>query len=777
MRSTIPNDLDACVGLTAHCIGANRLTASPMSTDTPTETHTRLRSPWLIVARLAWVTLTLLILSIVAISIPPFFDWLFRALAVLEKDFAQVGLPRELVTIYLTALNIAPLLVFITVALLIFWRKSSDWMALFVSFTLVLTWPPVAPSLLYLLASQPGWLWPINFLRIAGRACAVIFLYLFPNGRFVPHWTKWLAPIIVADMSFGIVLASPLVIDPSAVPLVLDSSAVPLVIDPSAVPFVVIVALLLAFVVAVVCLGLGIFAQIYRYRRVSGPVERQQTKWAVYGLTIAALGGLTTLVVILPLVALTQPDLAGLFFYGVACLSAGTFFVVLSPLAIGFSILRYRLWDIDLVINRTLVYGVLTASVVGGYALIFGTLGALFQAHGSFLISLLATGLIAVLFQPLRLRVQRAVNHLLYGERDEPYTVLSRLGQRLEATLAPDAVLPTIVQTIAEALKLPYVAIALATVDRQLTTDDRPPTGDVAIVDLPISQIPNADDGFGVVAAYGTPTGELLRLPLVYQHEIVGQLRLAPRARGEVFTPADRRLLEDLARQAGVAASAVRLTLDLQRARAQLILAREEERRRLRRDLHDGLGPALASQTLKVGSARALLTRDPATADALLAGLETDIATAIADIRRLVYNLRPPALDELGLLGAIRQHVAQYRGNGASGLQIVVEAPEALLPLPAAVEVAAYRIVQEALTNVVRHAQARTCRICLTLNGALSLEIRDDGVGLPAIRQAGVGLVAMRERAAELGGMCVVKPASGGGTCIRARLPFAECDT
>jgi signal transduction histidine kinase len=272
-----------------------------------------------------------------------------------------------------------------------------------------------------------------------------------------------------------------------------------------------------------------------------------------------------------------------------------------------------------------------------------------------------------------------------------------------------------------------------------------------------------------------------LRLPLVYQHEPIGELILAPRAPGEAFTPADRRLLEDLARQAAAAAHAVRLTLDLQRlttdlqrAREHLVSAREEERRRLRRDLHDGLGPALAAQTLKVGSARALLTRDPSSADALLAGLEADIAAALADIRRLVYNLRPPTLDELGLLGAIRQHAAQYGGNGASGLQIAVEAPEALLPLPAAVEVAAYRIVQEALTNVVRHAQARTCRIRLTLDDGLGLEIADDGVGLPTMRHAGVGLTAMRERAAELGGTCEITPAPGGGTHVCARLPLPD---
>jgi signal transduction histidine kinase len=264
-------------------------------------------------------------------------------------------------------------------------------------------------------------------------------------------------------------------------------------------------------------------------------------------------------------------------------------------------------------------------------------------------------------------------------------------------------------------------------------------------------------------------------------------LLVAPRAPGEALTPTDLRLLNDLARQAGVAAHAVRLTtdlqrltVDLQRSREQLVTAREEERRRLRRDLHDGLGPTLGALMLQVGSARALLTHDPAAAEGLLNALEPTLEGVMADIRRLVYNLRPPALDELGLAAAIRDHAAQYRAQETAvnqagptaGLRITVDAPERLPELAAAVEVAAYRIVQEALSNVVRHAQARTCQIQLRLAEALYLEIDDDGMGLPSARQAGVGLTSMRERAEELGGMCLVEALPAGGTRVRARLPL-----
>ena len=217
-------------------------------------------------------------------------------------------------------------------------------------------------------------------------------------------------------------------------------------------------------------------------------------------------------------------------------------------------------------------------------------------------------------------------------------------------------------------------------------------------------------------------------------------------------------------------------------SRERLVTAREEERRRLRRDLHDGLGPRLGAQMLTVGAARLLVRHDPDAADAALADLEADLEDALADIRRLVYNLRPPALDDLGLVAALREGAVGYCRptagvDGGGGLRVTVEAPGRLPALPAAVEVAAYRIALEALTNVARHAGARHCAIRLALDeagGALCLEIVDDGVGLRPARHVGVGLVSMRERAAELGGVCAIAALPTGGTRVAARLPLAE---
>jgi signal transduction histidine kinase len=406
---------------------------------------------------------------------------------------------------------------------------------------------------------------------------------------------------------------------------------------------------------------------------------------------------------------------------------------------------RCRALDVNLLINRALVYGLLAAIIVGTYLVIVRYVGVMPDGEiGELAIALLVPAVIVFLAQPIRHRLQRGVNQLMYGERDNPYAVLSDLSQRLEAALAPEAVLPTIVETVAQALKLPYVAITI----RQ-------------------------GDEFSPAAAHGSPLGNPLTLPLVHQGATIGHLLVTPRPPGTSFSPADWRLLQGIAHQAGVAAHGVRLTADLQCSREQLVTAREEERRRLQRDLHDGLGPGLASLTLKLDTARNLLARDPAAASALLMELKAQTQAIVVDVRRLVYDLRPLALDQLGLICAIREYAASLSDHDE--LQVSIEAPEHLPSLPAAVEVVAYRIVQEALTNVMRHAHACTCTIRFLLDDTpplLYLEIRDDGHGLPPNYRPGMGVHSMRERAAELGGTCVIASPPGGGTLVWARLPL-----
>src|SRR5215212_9973441 len=490
----------------------------------------------------------------------------------------------------------------------------------------------------------------------------------------------------------------------------------------------------------------ALFSLFVRLHRAWGD-ERQQLKWFLYATVPAGLCfsfvllsyivfDFTYLVFGTPLEPFGQNEQEISY--------VGVFALLFVPVFTYIAILKYRLYYIDVVINRTLVYGALTACVAGIYVLAVVALGALFQAQGHLAVSLSATGLVAVLFQPLRSRLQRGVNRLMYGERDDPYAVTSRLGRRLEATLVPEAVLPTVVETIAQALKLPYAAILL-----------------------------QDGNGYRTAASYGSPRGESETLPLIYQREEIGRLVLSPRAPGEGFSDADRDLLEDLARQAEVAVHAVRLTADLQSSRERLVATREEERRRLRRDLHDGLGAQLAGLNVQAGALRRLIPRDPDAAEEVVVELREELRSAISDIRRLVYDLRPPALDDLGLAEALRRLAERYGSEGEQ-LRVLVDAPEDLPSLPAAVEVAVYRITQEALTNVARHARARTCVVRLAVKNDVALQIVDDGVGIPAQRSAGVGLSSMRERASELGGSCVVEPVPKGGTQVLVRLPLPK---
>lgn len=358
-----------------------------------------------------------------------------------------------------------------------------------------------------------------------------------------------------------------------------------------------------------------------------------------------------------------------------------------------------------------------------------------------------------MLFNPLRQRLQQAVNRLLYGELDEPLVVLRRPGQRLESSGAPGDTLPAIVETVSQALKLLYAEIVL-----------------------------QRNDGFERAARYGKPAGEGVSFPIQYQGKTVGYVNTTARGAGESLSRSDEGLLRQIARQAGPVAQAVQLTRDLRQSRARLVSAREEERRRLRRDLHDGLGPVLASQGLKIAAVSHLLDANPDHARQLPEELASQNEATVTEIRRQVYALYPPELDEMGLVGAVREYAAGLDSSlsDGSGLKLHIQSPTGrLLGLHAEVEVAAYRIATEALTNVTRHARASRRTVCFTLdsNGTqdrLVLEIADDGVGLPGDGKAGIGMRSMRERAEEVGGEFCVESKPNQGTRVVASFPLRE---
>jgi signal transduction histidine kinase len=564
------------------------------------------------------------------------------------------------------------------------------------------------------------------YMALAGASLALtpsFALLLFPTGRLTSRWTKLVACIAsIPTICLPLFLITGNTSPPGFASL-FDRTPNPLALSqPLGDPGLMVAALGLCGLASIVLL-------LARLRAARGP-ERQQYTWVAFSMAV----------IVAAFVADFVARVSGSGWYVVTG-PALNVAILCVPLTMGAAILRYHLWDIDIIISRTLVYLCLSACVVGIYIFIVGWLGAAFRTGGNLAFSLLATGAVAVLFQPLRERIQRAVNLRMYGERDEPYAAISRLGRRLEDALAVESVLPAIASTIREALKLPYAAVALQFAGGQSLT------------------------------VSGEPVAQPVRLPLMYQHEPVGELLLATRAPGEPFSTADRRLLDDLARQAGVAVHAVRLTHELQQARERLVSAREEERRRLRRDLHDGLGSQLAALNLQAGALRSLIETDPEAARAEVAELRAQLKGAITSIRTLVHSLRPPALDELGLSVALRERARQFQ---ADGLVVVTELPETTPDLPAAVEVAVYRIVEEALTNVAKHARARRCVVRLDFAGEVRLSISDDGVGIDPRAPAGVGLVSMRERAEELGGVCQLEPAPGGGTRVGVRLPCAR---
>jgi signal transduction histidine kinase len=423
------------------------------------------------------------------------------------------------------------------------------------------------------------------------------------------------------------------------------------------------------------------------------------------------------------------------------------------PIAVVAVILRHQALDIEVVVSRSLAYGALSAGVIGLYIGLVSALSLVFPPIDSLWKQAAAAATVAVLVQPLRTRLQTLINKRLFGDRDDPYHVVSTLASRLENSHTPGSVLPAIVETVSAALRLPYVAIEIQARGRTETA-----------------------------ASVGTaPTGELHRMPLTFQGERVGYLVISPRGAREVLRRRDRIALAEVARHAGAAVYTARLTRDLRRSRDRLVKAREKERRRILHELHDGVGPTLAAVALGIDASQRSVGNETATG-VLLGRLRDELQAAIVEIRRLAHGLRPPVLDRIGLIPAIREYAGALASRAAPsdgsdyGVTIVLEVPTVLPKLPASVDVAAYRIICEALTNVTRHACARSCAVRLWVDDDLHIEVVDDGVGIgqSALTDGGVGLSSMRERAAELGGEWLVDTDRGGGTRVFATLPLPK---
>ncbi|MDQ3155511.1 MAG: histidine kinase [Actinomycetota bacterium] len=464
------------------------------------------------------------------------------------------------------------------------------------------------------------------------------------------------------------------------------------------------------------CIGTTLFAYVWWKIERADEEERLAILWLAFGSGFPALSaGYESFV---------NPSTAN----GVP--TAITFLLVPTAMAIG--LIRPKIVDV-----RTLIVGAVVNFSAGlvVFSLFAGVVSYLQIVRDDRLPSIgtlsVVAALCAVGFQSSRVILRGVVDQLLFGDRPDPLVAASQVGE----SIAADPVLA--LRAIREALTLPYAALT---------------------------------SGGKHVAASGTPVTNTRSIPLRLGQDAVGEIVIGLRAGELALNKQDESVLRIVAPALAQAIHARALAEDLAESRGKAIAAIEDERRRLRRDLHDGLGPTLTGVAYAADAARNVMGKDPAAADDLLAGLRLDTASAISEIRRLVEGLRPPALDQLGLVQSIRQQAGRMHAADGRLLHVAIDAAEPLPALSAATEVAAYRIVIEALTNIARHSSASNAQVAMAMaDGWLSLTIADDGSN-DSGWEPGVGLSSMRERAEELGGTLRVMTRKDGST-IDARLP------
>ncbi len=567
-------------------------------------------------------------------------------------------------------------------------------------------------------------LWFLNRVGAFLPATVALLLLLFPTGRFLPgRWrvASWAAALAMLLSALVVVVAPVRGVPQAEVPGVdvnLGALALPRAVTDVALP--------LTIVASVAGLAVAMLSVVVRYRRSSG-LDRDRMRWLLW-----AVLAMTVLIAVS-------------FVADVGALQDVTVILVMAvpAAAMTVAIVDPTLVSIEELLGRTVLYGALGAILVVvdlvGLGLLSTLLGDRLEPRQAVLAVVLLTVLV---YLPVRGRLTRWVRRLVLGSRADRYDAVSGLAATLETTDEGSEQLAAVARAVADAFRVPFVSVE---VDR--------------------------GRGERLVTTVGDRPAETRSLPISYRGESVGRLVLPARGLRSRLTARDEELLGDLVRQAATAARNSRLAEELQASRERLVLAREEERRRIRRDLHDGLGPALGGVVFQLESARLLLEREPERAREQLATTTTLVQDVVADVRRLVHDLRPPALDDRGLVGALGQQAERMSVAGP----VTTVCAEDLGTLPAAVEVAAYRIVGEALTNVTRHAGATRVEVRLAVEGpSLVATVRDDGVGIADDTESGVGLLSMRERAAELGGLAEVTCPPDGGTLVRAELPLEE---
>ena len=594
-----------------------------------------------------------------------------------------------------------------------------------------------------------GWIWLFSL------GLAVLVVLLFPTGRLPSRrWrpVAWAAAAGLAGWVLGNAFAPKIITadSPTPNPIGVAAPAGNLFLILALGGAVLIVGTLLAAIVSVV----------FRYRQ-AGTLEREQLKWLVYAGALIVVTLLAELVV----EKVMGPGSASTHLQNALSAGAGA----LIPCAIGIAIFRYRLYDIDVVINKTLVYGALAAFITAVYVAIVVGLGSLVTQHGAragLWLSIAATAVVAVAFQPVRARVQHLANRLVYGRRATPYEVLAQFAERTAGTYATEELLPRMARILAEGTAARRADVWLRA-DGAFRDDATWPPGEP-----PFPQT-RADTG-GRLAVPGADRV----LPVRYQGEVLGALSVSKRP-GESLTPAEGKLLADLAAQVGLVLRNVglweQLTARLEEIRAsrqRLVAAQDEERRRIERNIHDGAQQQLVALTIKLNLTEGLIGTDPEGERELLAELRQDAASAVEDLRDLARGIYPPLLAGEGLTAALRAQAAK------SPVPTSVEA-DGIARYPQDMEAAVYFCVLEALQNVAKYAGASSARVRLAASGdELRFEVADDGAGFDSRAKAyGTGLQGMADRLHAHDGTLEVRSAPGAGTAIAGRLPCRVLET
>ena len=595
----------------------------------------------------------------------------------------------------------------------------------------------------------PGTAWAAWAFIVAievGTAPLILILLLFPQGRpLSPRWrvVAWAAVLVplvgaaataVSDVNFSAQTNFPTLRDP--VQLLPHSIVAPIYGAYQS-------AMLLVLLAAAGSL-------VLRFRR-SKEEERQQLKWIAFAGGLAASG----FIVFASLPRGPEPVLAFILF------------VPLIAVAAGVAILKYRLYDIDVVINKTVVYGLLAAFITAVYVAIVVGIGAAIGQGSSkpnLGLSILATAMVAVAFQPVRERIQKLANRLVYGKRATPYEVLSEFSARMAGTYAFEDLLPRMARVLAEGTGARTAVVWLRVGDR-LKPGAAWPAGDLPAEGLLLrgSELPDLSAS--------------LALPVHHQGELLGALSLT-KAAGDRLTPSEERLAGDVAAGAGLVLRNVRLTEELlqrldelRASRQRLVAAQDEERRRLERNIHDGSQQQLVGLAERVRHARSLTDKDPGQASAMLTRAEAEAMEALEDLRTLARGIYPPLLADQGLMAALSADARK------SPIPVEVEGQN-IARYRQEVEAAVHFSILEALQNVAKHARAsRVVVRLIDQDGSLTFEVQDDGAGFdPAVIGYGTGLQGMADRLAALGGTLEVRSAPGQGTTATGRLPVRELE-